>query len=177
MVKNVFMHTTGSPTGGSPNPIAGAIQVQLKDNYRRFIGAVSTLSSPNGTPTTSTVANNINVITALGTATTAQWIAVGLPLGVTPAIGVAFIATSSALIGGSATTAIASAAGSSGDHIEVIGNPNLTVNPNPQNANGIGGYVYLNCYKGNLLTAPSDGTLITIWLDFDESSVLPGSGG
>lgn len=177
MIKSVYMNTSATPAAGNPNPAAGIIQVRFADNYRRYVSGTSGFVGPTATSSTSTVTNVINVISVLGTATTAQWVAVGLPIGVTPAVGAAFIATSSAVIGGSAQTILASATGAGIDHIEVVGDPNLTISPNPASANGIGGYIYLRCYEGTTLTAPNAGTVVGLTFTFDDSSVLPGSGG
>lgn len=106
-VRNVFMHTSTTPASNNgytnPNPEDGVIAVQLQDNYSKFLsGFNATVSYLDGSSQTSTTAGRASVITALGTATLAQWQAKGLPVGVTPAVGVCFIATASGAIGGSA---------------------------------------------------------------------------
>lgn len=174
-VKSVFMNssaTAAAAAAGSPNPAAGIIQVRFNDNYRRLISVAATFNGPQATASTSTVANVVNVISVLGTATLAQWRAVGLPIGITPAVGVAFIATSAALIGGSAQTILATATGAGIGRIETIGDPNLSISPDPTSSAGIGGYVYLRCYSTNTLTAPANGTQIRLTFLFNDSSVL-----
>ncbi len=106
-IRNVFMHTSTTPAAANgytnPNPEAGVIAVQLQDNYNKYLsGFFGSVSYLDGSSQTATTAGRASVITALGTATAAQWVAVGLPVGVTAAVGVAFIATASATIGGSA---------------------------------------------------------------------------
>lgn len=130
-IRNVFMHTSSTPGRGNgnylnPNPVAGAIWVQLQDNYNKYLagfsGFVETVS---GTALTAVAANTSYVITALGTATLAQWVAKGVPVGVTPAVGVAFTATATGTIGGSA--AVQTAKNSGTDVIEIFGDPNTTL--------------------------------------------------
>ena len=177
-IASLFMHTSATPGRAAngllnPNPAAGLIQVQFTDNFMRYYGGTAGFVSPLGSSTTSSVANVINVITVLGTATLAQWQAVGLPGGIVPAVGVAFIATSSAVIGGSAQTAVDAAAGAGIDHIEVGGDPNLTINPIPQGGSPfVGGFIYMSCFKNTVLTAPTDGTGIGLQFYFSQSSVM-----
>lgn len=176
-VTNVFMHTSQTPgaNGGytNPNPASGIIMVQLSDNFNKYYGGFCQMHSPNGAATTSTVANVINVITVLGTATLAQWQAVGLPKGITPAVSVAFIATSAALIGGSAQTAIVAAAGAGVDHIESGGSPNLSLAPVPQGGTPYyGGFLYFSAYKNTVLTAPASATVIRAAFYMSQSSVI-----
>ncbi len=182
LISNVFMHTSATPGKGSngylnPNPAPGVILVQFKDNYNRYLGGFAGFGSPVGSTVTSTTANTAYVITSLGTATTAQWVAVGLPIGVTPAVGAAFIATASGTIGGSATVAPTAATVSGCDHIEVLGDPNVTVAPSPQSTNGIGGWLVAQTCLANAVATPANGTVIQMSFYFDDSTVLPGDGG
>jgi hypothetical protein len=183
LIKNVFMHTTASPGKGpngylNPNPAAGIILVQFADNYNRYLGGFSgQVSALSGTPLTSTTNHTAYTIVSLGTATTAQWVAAGLPIGVTPAVGASFIATATGTIGGSAAVEATAAAGSGIDHIEVLGDINQTLSPSPQSVNGIGGWAVMQCFSAGTITAPADGTAIGLTFYFDDSTVLPGDGG
>ena len=119
------------------------------------------------------MASVVNVITVLGTATLAQWLAVGLPPGIVPAVGVSFIANGSSLIGGSAQTAIILAAGAGVDHIEVAGDPNTTLSPIPvAGSQNVGGWMFLECFKNGVLTAPTNGTAIGLSFYLSQSSVF-----
>lgn len=175
-IANIFMHTSTTPSTGNPNPAAGEIIVQLQDSYRSYFGGFSSFVSPlAGSPGASTTANVINVITALGTATLAQWQAVGLPIGITPAVGVSFVATSAASIGGSATVDLRATAGAGIDHIEVVGSNmqgNLTNGSirNPAVVPAAGGYLYMACFKNTALTAPATGSIINLGLYLGDSS-------
>lgn len=175
-ISNVYMHTSTTPSGGNPNPAAGEIVIQLTDSYRTYYSGTSSFISPLvGSPSTSTTANVINVITALGTATLAQWLAVGLPIGITPTIGVSFIASASSAIGGAATVDLRAVAGAGIDHCEVVGTAfqaNLTNGSirNPSVAAAAGGYIYLACFKNTVLTAPTTSTVISLGFLLGDSS-------
>lgn len=178
-ISAVYMHTSSTPAAGSPNPAAGIIMVQLQDSYFRSLGGFNSIVAPlSGSSVTSSVANVANTITVLGTATLAQWQAVGLPAGITPAVGVSFIATSSALIGGSGAIQITVAAGSGITNIESVGNPSVSVAvtsklqpPLPPVGPQSGGLLLLRCMKNAVLTAPTDGTVISLSFLLSNSSV------
>jgi len=186
MIQNVFMHTTATPGAGNsnpsspnvtvtnPNPTAGTIIVQFQDNYNRsYTGMNANVSPVSGTPLTSTTVNVPCVIVSLGTATTAQWQAKGLPKGITPAVGVAFVPTASGTIGGSAAVEIAAAAGSAIMSIETLGDPNTTIAPAPSANQGFGAQIILQCRdKTGAIAAPADGTVISLGFLLSDSSVL-----
>lgn len=162
--------TTSSTTGsityqavGSPNPAAGYVVVKLQDNYNEYFGGYSGFVSPlTGTPinvTTGVTAGIAYVIASLGTTSNAQWLALGVPANITPAVGVSFVAPLTTTATG---TGIIEATVFSGiDHIEVIGDANLM---NSNGAYTLGGstgmQLILACYRNGTLTAPSSGTVI-----------------
>lgn len=167
-VKAVYMNTSATPAAGNPNPEAGIIVVQLQDTYNRSLGGYSATVSPLGSSVTATTAGVPAVITSLGTATLAQWQAVGLPSGLTPTVGQAFIPTSSATIGGSATVAPPAAAGTGITNIETVGDPNTTMS----NVTGsFGTQIILQCMKNGALTAPANGSVISLSFMLNNSSV------
>lgn len=180
-VSTVYMHTTASPATGNPNPAAGIIQVGLTQSYNRYLGGFSGQVSPlSGSPVTTTVANVSNTIVSLGTASLAQWQAVGLLKGVVPSLGVSFIATSSAVIGGSAAVETSASAGSGITNIEAVGNPSTTISamvPLPANqvqpiGPSAGGYLILRCMDAAALTAPANGSVVSLSFYLSNSSVL-----
>lgn len=142
-VQNVFMHTSTTPSAGpnglvNPNPAAGIIMVQLADNYTQIYGCDATISSPNsGTPIlviasgAALSVGSLYVITLLGTSTAADWIALGVPRGVTPAIGVAFVALATGAGTGSGAVQAPATAGSAIDHVELVGSPTTMLGPVP----------------------------------------------
>lgn len=184
-VQNVFMHTSATPGRGpngklNPNPAVGIIMVQLSDNFTRLYDVMPMIQSPNnGSAVTSTVINLTYTITALGTATLAQWRAKGVPPGVTPALGVTFVATASGAIGGSAAVQQPLATGSGIVTIELIGNTTLSLAPVPVGGSpNVGGYVYLQCLAATdattttlVKTAPAEESVISLVMYMNQSSV------
>lgn len=172
-VANVYMHTTSTPAVGSPNPASGVIVVQLQDGYSRYFGGFSGAISNLGSSVTATTANVAYVITSLGTATTAQFNAVGLPAGFTPAVGAAFIASASATIGGSATVAPSLSTGSGVDHVELLGDPNATIAPNRAISQALqGSQLIAQTFNAGSIATPADGTVISLSFYLSNSSVM-----
>lgn len=175
LVQNVFMNTSAPLTGsGNPNPSAGTIVIQLQDNYNRNLSGFDARVSPvSGTPLTATTAGTPVIIVSTGTATTAQFQAKGLPIGITPAVGVAFVPTASGTIGGSATVEVAAATGTGICSIETLGDPNTTIAPDPTQNQGFGAQLILQCrdYAG-AIAAPANGSVISIAMYLSNSSVL-----
>lgn len=173
LVANVYMNTSATPASGNPNPAAGSILIQLQDNYNRSLSGFDARVSPvSGTPLTATTAGTPVIIVSLGTATAAQWQAKGLPTGVTAAVGVAFVPTASGTIGGSAAVEIAAATGTGIASIETLGDPNLSIAPNPNANQGYGASFILQCrdYAG-AIAAPANGSVISIAMYLSNSSV------
>lgn len=172
------MHTSATPVAGNPNPAAGCILVKLQDSYNGYFGGFSGMVSPLGSNTATVAAHTSYVITALGTTTSAQWLAAGVPASALlvgpnglpglPTIGTAFIAIVSATIAGSPSVAPANTAGSGIDHIEVVGDPNQTVAS--QTAGG--GYLLLQCFKNGVVTQPTDGTVLSLALYLSSTRIL-----
>jgi hypothetical protein len=177
MIAKVFMHTTATPAAGSPNPSAGYIVVQLQDNYNRYLSGFSGVVAPlSGSALAVTAVGAAltpgvaYVLTSLGTTTTADWHTLGVPAGVTPAVGVAFIAAVSGTGVGSGTVMLS--ASSAVAHIEVVGDPNLSIGPDPTVNQGYGAQFILQCVNGsNAVTAPTDGTVISLSFYLNDSSV------
>jgi hypothetical protein len=169
-VKNVYMKTSATPAAGNPNPETGIIMIELQDNYNRLLGGFASAVSPlDGSSQTSTTAGKISVIVSLGTATLAQWQARGLPVGVTPAVGVAFVATTSGAIGGSA--AIQGVSSSGAVSLETCGNTNLSLS-RPNSIVTGGGLVYLQALNSaGAKVAPANGTVVSVSLYLSNSSV------
>ena len=174
-ILNVFMHTSATPGSNNgflnPNPANGVIMVQLQDNYNRYLGGFSGQVSPiSGTPLTSVSRYTAYTIVSLGTATSAQWQAVGLNKGLTPTVGQSFIATASGSIGGSAAVEVVKSTGSGIDHLEIMGDPNTTLSVLQSPING-GGIIIINCFNQNAVTAPADGSVVGLNFYLSNSSV------
>lgn len=180
-VEAVFMHTSSTPgtVGGllNPNPAVGYAYVIFKNNnFQKYIGGYSGQITPlTSTSTTSTTNHNAYVITALGTATLAQWQAAGLPLGLTPTVGQGFVAIATGTIGGSATVGLPGV--EVAPIISVVGDPNTTMGNSNLATNG-GARMILQfsgpTAAGNtalVATNPADGTTVGLNFLFDGSTV------
>lgn len=178
-VNTVFMHTSATPgtSNGTlnPNPPTGYVYVQFKNNFKIYLGSQYSIQSPvTGSALTSTTANSVYQITALGTATAAQWVTRGLPPGVTAAVGVSFVAITTGTIGGSATVKLLTNSGISS--MEVIGNASLTSNSSIAAYHGM--YViaqFLGATSSSVTTQipvnPADTSVVSMSMFFDISSV------
>lgn len=127
----VYMNTSATPSASNPNPAVGYILVQLASNYFGYVGGYSGFVSPlTGTPiniSSGLTQHNPYVITSVGTSTAANWQALGLPLGVTPAVGVSFIATTASAGTGTGVVQAPVATGSGALYTDVIGDANGSV--------------------------------------------------
>ena len=108
----------------SPNPAAGLVAVQFKQNFNTYLGGFSGFVSPVGSPTTAVTsgltAGATYLRTVLGTTTLAEWQSIGLKPGITPAVGVPFVATATGT-GGSHTGKVGIPGVSGVTSLEVIG--------------------------------------------------------
>jgi hypothetical protein len=145
----VYMNTSATPAATNPNPASGIILVQFQDNYNKYNFGGSQFRSPltgtniNLTDGTMTI-GRAYVITSVGTSTTANWVAVGVPVGTTPAVGVPFIASATTGVG----TGVVQLPVTSGEYnIEVVGDPQLTIGSSAAMVLGVssGSYMILQC--------------------------------
>lgn len=126
----VFMHTSTTPTASNgitnPNPANGYAMIGLKNNFNKFLGLRWQVDAPaTSTSTASVVTGSVYTITALGTTTAAQWLAVGLPAWLTAAVGQTFVATATQAIGGTGTVGVAGFPNISA--VSIVGNPDQTI--------------------------------------------------
>jgi hypothetical protein len=179
LVKNVFMYTTATPAAGNPNPADGTIVVQLEDNFNSLLSGFEAIVSPVSALSVK-IDNSILVpgiayiITTLGDASVAKWQAIGVPSGVTPAVGVSFVATSDGGAANVSTSRVMTAAvlGSGICTIETVGDSNLSLHPDASKQQGFGGQIILQCRDfAGAAAAPVDGTVISL------SFLLNNSGG
>lgn len=85
------------------------------------------------------------------------WTGVGVPVGVTPAVGVSFIATSVGVSTGGGSSGTVEAVGVSGiGSIEVVGNPNVSFAPQP-----VGGSAHVGAWILVQLLAPTSSSVTT----------------
>lgn len=177
-VQAVYMHTSATPASGNPNPAAGTIVVQLQDNYNQYLMGSSQIGSPaSGSDikidNSAMTAGVAYVITTVGNATAAKWAAIGVPPGVTPAVGVSFIALSNGGAGNTLTSRvqIEAATGSGIAAIELVGSPSQSVSPN-RLVQSYGAQFILQCHDyAGALAAPADGSVIHLSFYLSNSSV------
>lgn len=176
-IDSVFMHTTATPAVGSPNPAAGQILVNLQDNYNKFLGFDWDISSPlSGADVVVTAAGaalvvgKVYVITALGTTTAADWLAIGVPAKVTPAVGVSFVAIATGA--GTGTGKVQLPVTSGIDQIELVGKPVLMNSNNAYTLGaGQGMQLIFSCFAQGALTAPVAGSVIRLKMYMNDSAI------
>ncbi len=174
-IKNVFMHTSATPAPGNPNPAPGYIVVQLSDNYNRSLSGFNSIVSPvSGTPLLVASAGLTvglpYIITSVGTTTQAQWVALGVPAGVSAAPGVSFIAKAASALG-TGVVEVPAAAGSGITAIETVGDPNASIAPNPTANQGFGAQIILRCLSNGAIATPADNSVISLAMYLSNSSI------
>lgn len=156
----------------------GTIKVQLSDNYSKLYSLTSSIRSPNsGTPVkidnSALTAGVAYTITVLGDASAAKWLAIGVPAGITPAVGVSFIALTNGGAGNTLTSRVqaAAATGSTVQSIEMVGDPNQSLAPIPSSP-GEGAQILLQCRDAaGALVAPAAGSVIQLSFMLSNSSI------
>ena len=181
-IRNVFMHTSATPGKNdlytNPNPAVGYALIQFKQNFNIYLGGFTGFVSPaSGSSLTSVTNHNAYIITSLGTTTLAQWQTAGVPIGLTPAVGLSFIATTTGSIGGTGTVMATSVSGIA--TIEVVGDPNASIATSSIAQYG-GAWVlvqFLGATNSStttlVATAPANGSVVGMSFFFDQSSADP----
>ncbi len=134
-VRNVFMHTSTTPAANdgvtNPNPLAGFAMVQFTNNFNYYLGGFAEVISPSTgsikIDNSAMTAGQVYIISTLGNATLAKWQAIGVPPGVTPAVGVTFVALSNGGAGNTLTSRVATPSVSGVSTVEVVGVPNTMI--------------------------------------------------
>ena len=176
-VSAVYMNSSAA-TPSTINPAAGTIVVRLQDNYNKLYSFRHSIISPSSgsdikIDNSAMTAGVAYTITTLGDATAAKWHAIGVPAGITPAVGVSFIALSNGGAGNTLTSRVqaTATAGSGIDHIEMVPMSNGDIAPDPLAGQGYGAQFILQCYSGGTKTAPADGSVICLEFYLSNSSV------
>ncbi len=149
-VRNVFMHTSTTPTANdgftNPNPAAGYAAIQFKNNFNYYLSNHWSFQTPTATSTAIDnavlTAGLVYVITIVGDATLAMWQAVGLPAGLTPAVGQSFVALTTGAGGGTSTSRVQLPTTSGIYGVEVVGNP-ATMSNNASIGSSGGAWVFV----------------------------------
>lgn len=163
---------------GSPNPAAGYALIQFKSNYKVYLGGFSGFVSPvSGTPinvTTGVTAGLAYVIVSLGTTSLAQWQKLGVPAGLTPAVGLSFVAPLTTTATGTGVIEVPGVSGITS--VEVVGDPNQSIANSSIASNG-GAWLlvqFLGATNSSttilIPTAPAPGSVAGFSAFFDISS-------
>lgn len=150
-IANVFMNTSQTPATGNPNPEAGTAIIFLQDNYNKYLGGFSGfVSALTGTSISSGMtAGRAYVIVLVGTTTLAQWQTAGLPVGITPAVGVSFISKVTSFSG---TGRVQGVLPSQATSVEIVGDPNLTIKNTSYPSVGQGPYLIVKFRTPSILS-------------------------
>lgn len=139
-VRNVFMHTSTTPSANNgytnPNPANGYALIQLQNNFNKYIIGGAQFQAPNTgsvkIDNSAMTAGAVYVITTLGDASLAKWQSIGVPLGVTPAVGVSFVALTNGGSGNVLTSRVSTPLTSGISGVEIVGNPNVMLQSTSQ---------------------------------------------
>lgn len=137
----------------------GMYQIQMQDNYSGYyLGGYQFISPVTGSDiaidsvTAGLTAGKPYRITIVGANTDAAWRAIGVPAGVTIAVGVSFVAIATGSGASGAGRVKLVAAGSGIDKIELIGNPNSTIAPiSAIGAGSLGAIASIQCLAGSIV--------------------------
>jgi len=155
----------------------GVYKIVFADNYNKLLAMdFSNWSTTSGSSVliASLTPGVVYQITILGAATTAQWVTAGVPVGITPAVGVVFkcAATSAGTSSACQTIAVSTI-----DGVEISGNPNTTLNSSPIGA----GYVVVSTLASTsssvttlIPTDPASGSTVQLNFYFNDSSLVTG---
>lgn len=186
-IQAVYGNTSATPAVGNPNPAAGYFVVQFANSYNRYFGGFSgfvaqTSGSNILIASAGVTAGTTYVIVLVGTTTAAGWQSLGLPVGITPAVGVSFVATASTTATGTGVVQVPNANGSGITQLEVVGDPNTTIN-----SVGIGSqfpYMIVRSMAATnsstttlIATAPADNSVLGMSFYLGNSSASAGSAG
>lgn len=164
------------------NPSAPAGVFSFAATGTTTVTAVSTQQSPYqplpGVPADGTIATGFTFALTKYTSNNQDWLAVGVPPGVVPAVGVAFIATAVGYSTGGASTGLVKAIGTSGiSSIESVGDANLSLAPIPVggSANVGGWFIIQYLDAAGALAAPADGTTVGIQVLLEQATRVGGN--
>jgi hypothetical protein len=167
-VDGVTSDLKGSGVKSLTRKAQGIYELRLEDNYNRFLSFAAMFVSPpyGGNLFAGFWPIGVQaVITTVGNMTQESWEASGLPVGVKPAIGVAF-ATQDAGVNGSTSTV--QQVGVSGVYtVELFGDPQASLNPTTP-----GTVLYFHCLSdAGVAVDPADGSKLYFEVKLRNSSV------
>lgn len=157
-VRNVFMHTSTTPSANNgytnPNPANGYAWIQFNNAFNYYLNGFAQCIAPNTgsikIDDSALTAGNVYVISTLGDASLAKWQSIGVPVGVTPAVGVSFVATAVGSGSDVLTSRVSTPSSSGVFGVEVVGSPSTMIAPSNIAQNG-GAWLLLQ-FMGGVLT-------------------------
>lgn len=169
-VDSVYMHTSTTPTEGSPNPATGYAVIRFTNNFNYYLNTLASEVKPTTSNTTTHVLpHNTYVITAVGDTDEADtWTELGLPAGFTPAVGASFIGLTDGYTPTDGYVGLPAAQNI--DAVSVVGQPQATISNSAVGENG-GASIVLQFAAGGVVTNPTDGAVVSILFMYDGSSV------
>lgn len=171
-----LLSTQGTGIAKISNQATGVYKVTLTDKYFKLLSFNYSVAASLGSQVAiASLSNGVPyVIKTMGTSAQADWVLAGLDSNVTAAVGVAFTAVTAAS-GATGNGFAAPMITSNVTAIQVYGDPNLTLNPQPNGAP----YFYFQTLQASTDTltaaAPTDATVIRFKLLLRNSN-LKGSG-
>lgn len=178
-VRNVFMHTSTTPTSNdgytNPNPASGYALIQFTNNFNYYLNGPVTMQVPTTGSTkidnSALTAGDAYIISTLGDAPLATWQGVGVPPGITPAVGVSFIATAVGAGSNVYTSRVSTPASQAVIGAFVVGNPGVMLSSSSVAQYG-GAWLLLQFQDASFAaTAPTAGTVVRASFKYDGSSV------
>jgi hypothetical protein len=177
-VRNVFMHTSGAPSSNNgytnPNPANGYALIQFNNPFNYYLNGVAQFLAPSTgsikIDNSALTAGTVYVISVVGNSSAAAWAAVGVPPGITPAVGVSFVALTVGAGANTSTSRVSSPTSSGIDEVELVGLPNTMVAPANLAVNG-GAWLTMQFMLNGVATAPATGTIVCMKFSYDASSV------
>lgn len=143
-VRNVFMHTSTTPTSNdgylNPNPANGYAFVQFNNNFNYYMNGSSSFIAPSTgsvkVDNSALTAGTVYIISTLGDASAATWAAIGIPPGITPAVGVSFVALTVGAGANTSTSRVSTASTSGIYNVEMVGLPSSMISSSNIASNG-----------------------------------------
>lgn len=164
----------GTGISGITRLDVGTYQIKLQDNYNRLYGLDATLQPPltgSATDPHSETTGHVYQITTVGNT---DWTTAGVPAGVTPAVGVAFLLAAQPATGTGRVKTI----GVSGIQcVEIVGVTNTTIAPS--GAANIGALITIQCLGATsssvttlIPTDPASGSVLYVQMLLSNSSLV-----
>lgn len=173
-----------------PSPVAGVFSFTASGGGTATLTITSTATLPlAGPPQAGVIAGTAwTFATTVSNTNLTNWQTVGVPKGVTPAVGVSFVAIASGQSSGGGSTGLVVASGVSGIiSIETIGDPNQSIAPVPQFGSAhTGSWILVqflaptvsgSAYDTPMIpTAPANNTVISMTLYLEAGTEVGGNG-